>query len=91
MLRLASILSSWWFTEVLVAFPFGRSAHFVRFCGERINDDVFLDGFQQTATTLYLHSHIASSGVVELRGVRLKELVSRMAKHSDFSNRAISC
>ena len=90
MLRLASILSSGWFTEVLAAFPFGRSAHFVRFCGERI-DDAFLDGFQQTATTLNLHSHIASSGVVELRGVRLKELVSRMVKHSDFSNRAISC
>ena len=40
--------------------------------------------FQQIATTLFLHSHIASSGVVEHRGIRLEELVRRMAKHSDY-------
>ena len=130
----------WEFFEVI---PFGRFAHFVRFCGNRFGDDALLDRFyllqsvkglrnacahnsciindmksgdathraraavtkalgeigvgrdarrtklsnerfQQIATTLFLHSHIASSGVVEHRGVRLEELVSRMAKHGDY-------
>lgn len=130
----------WEFFEVI---PFGRFAHFVRFCGERFGDDTLLDKFyllqsvkglrnacahnsciindmkaggathraraavtkglgeigvgkdarrtklsnerfQQIATTLFLHSHVASSGVIEHRGIRLEELVSRMAKHSDY-------
>ena len=40
--------------------------------------------FQQMATTLFLHSHIASGGVVRHRALRLEELVKRMAKHSDY-------
>ena len=130
----------WEFFEVI---PFGRFAHFVRFCGERFGDDTLLDRFyllqsvkglrnacahnsciindmkaggathraraavtkglgeigvgkdarrtklsnerfQQIATTLFLHRHIASSGVVEHRAARLEELVGRMAKHSDY-------
>lgn len=130
----------WEFFEVI---PFGRFAHFVRFCGERFDDNALLDKFyllqsvkglrnacahnsciindmkaggathraraavtkglgeigvgkdarrtklsnerfQQIATTLFLHSHIASSGVVEHRSVRLEELLARMAKHSEY-------
>lgn len=40
--------------------------------------------FQQIATTLYLHSHIASEGVVEHRAEDLERLLQRMAKHSDY-------
>lgn len=40
--------------------------------------------FQQIATTLYLHSHIASDGVIEHRAEDLERLLQRMAKHSDY-------
>lgn len=40
--------------------------------------------FQQIATTLYLHSHIASRGVIRHRAERLEELVNRMTRHDDY-------
>ena len=40
--------------------------------------------FQQIATALFLHSRIASCGVIEHGAARLEELVTRMAKHDDY-------
>lgn len=130
----------WEFFEVI---PFGRFAHFVKFCADRFSDKEMRDRFyllqsvkglrnacahnsciindmgtgssthearrvvmralaqigigkdarktkmgnerfQQIATTLYLHSRIASEGVIRHRSERLEELVNRMARHSDY-------
>lgn len=40
--------------------------------------------FQQIATTMYLHRHLASEGVIEHRAEHLERFVERMAKHRDY-------
>lgn len=44
---------------------------------------------RQMATSLFLHSHIASDGAVRHRALRLEELVKRVAKHGDCYESAV--